>query len=86
MRTSAFIKLSICVQQLTADIKIDNLQVAVLLIDCQGTGDVTHSSPHLDTVIFYISLQLANVQIMNLMKQMTTSDIERIEVRKAWPI
>ena len=70
-------------------IKIDKVgcffphQVAVLLIDCQGTGDVTHSSPHLDTVIFYISLQLANVQIMNLVKQMTTSDIERIEVRKA---
>ena len=55
--------------------------MAILLVDCQGTGDTSHSSPHLDTIIFYISLQLANVQVFNLVKQLTSNDVERLKVR-----
>lgn len=56
------------------------LQVAVLLVDCQGTGDTQQSSVQLDTLIFYISLQIASVQLINLASQMTSEDLLKLKV------
>lgn len=49
-------------------------------MDCQGTKDLKHSSVTLDTLITYISLQLSNVQIINLKSQMNSEDVSRLEV------
>ena len=52
----------------------------MLLVDCQGTGDVRQSSLSLDTLITYISLQISSVQIINLKGQMTSDDLNRLKV------
>ena len=52
----------------------------MLLIDCQGTGDIRQSNSTLDTMITYISLQMSNVQIINLKSQMTSEDLFRLQV------
>lgn len=52
----------------------------MLLIDCQGTGDTNQAGRHLDAVIYYIGLQLSNFQIVNLMRQIDTEDLDRLDV------
>ena len=56
------------------------LQVAVYLIDCQGTGDTKQNNSQLDTLIFYISLQISSAQLVNLRGLMEARDITSLQV------
>lgn len=67
-------------------ISMFTVQVAILVIDCQGTGDVTYGSPELDNIILYIGLQLANVLIFNLEKSLVINDMTRLNVSNQPPV
>ena len=54
-------------------------QVAVLLVDTQGTGDNTRSVA-LDTLIMYMSLQLSSVQMLNMWKHLSSNEIGSLQV------
>ena len=56
------------------------MQVAVLLVDTQGTGDNTRSVA-LDTLIMYMSLQISSVQILNMWKHLTSTEIGSLQVK-----
>ena len=55
-------------------------QIAVLVVDCQGTGDTENADVQLDTLIFYIGLQLASFQIINVTNRLKSDDITRLNV------
>lgn len=54
--------------------------MAVLLIDCQGTGDVKYGSSSLDNITSFISLQLSDVLVINLMRQFDIGALTRLKV------
>ena len=54
-------------------------QIAVALLDCQGTGDPVQGTA-LDTLLVYMSLQLCNVQILNLQSRLKNTDFLRLKV------
>lgn len=54
--------------------------MAVLLMDCQGIHDSAQSTVEMDTLINFISLQLASVQIINLKSCMRADDITMMKV------
>ena len=52
----------------------------MFLVDCQGTGDTKQNNAQLDTLIFYISLQMSCVQLVNLPRLMTSQDLTSLQV------
>ena len=56
------------------------LQVGVLVVDCQGTGDTANTDTQLDTLIFYIGLQISSFQIINVLNRLKSDDITRLDV------
>ena len=56
------------------------VQVAVLLVDCQGTSDNRRSDVKLDTLIMYISLQLSSVQILNVVRYLRSDELTALKV------
>lgn len=57
-----------------------DLQVAILLVDCQGTSDNRRSDVKLDTLIMYISLQLSSVQILNVVRYLRSDELTALKV------
>ena len=55
------------------------LQVAVLLVDTQGTGDNTRTES-LNTMIMYMSLQLSSVQMFNMWRHLTATELGSLQV------
>jgi len=56
------------------------LQIAVVLIDSQGTGDNRNSDVKLDTLIMYICLQLSSCQLININGYLQSRDLTSLEV------
>ena len=56
------------------------LQIVIMLVDSQGTGDNRKSDVNLDTLIMYISLQLATVQALNIKSYLTSNDMFSLKV------
>ena len=52
----------------------------MLLVDTQGTGDNTRPEA-LNTLIMYMSLQLSSVQMFNMWKHLTSTEIGSLQVR-----
>ena len=57
-----------------------DLQVAILLVDCQGTSDNRRSDVKLDTLIMYISLQLSSVQVVNVVRYLRSDELTALKV------
>ena len=57
-----------------------DLQVAILLVDCQGTSDNRRSDVKLDTLIMYISLQLSSVQVLNVVRYLRSDELTALKV------
>ncbi|KAF6040425.1 hypothetical protein EB796_001275 [Bugula neritina] len=55
-------------------------QIAVFLLDTQGTADNSHSDKQLDTLIMLISLQLASFQLLNIEKHMRSDELSSLEL------
>ena len=58
-----------------------HLQIAVVLMDCQGTGDTVNGDTNLDNLIHYIGLQAATVQIVNIQNRLQNSHVNDIQVQ-----
>jgi len=56
------------------------LQIAVFLLDTQGTGDNSRSDKQLDTLIMHISLQLSSFQLLNIEKYLRSDELSSLEV------
>lgn len=54
--------------------------MGVLLVDCQGTGDLKKSNTNLDILIAYISMQISSVNITNLNAVVGVDDLAVIQV------
>ena len=59
-------------------------QIAVLLIDCQGTGDNLQSDTKFDTQIMFLSVEMSTYQILNATKNVTSTDLLGLKVKKVW--
>ena len=51
-----------------------------MLMDCQGIHDSDQSTVELDTLINFISLQIANIHIINLRSNMRADDVTMMQV------
>ena len=51
-----------------------------MLVDSQGTGANRKSDTNLDTLIMYISLQLATVRALNIKSYLTSNDMLNLKV------
>lgn len=56
------------------------IQVAVLLVDCQGINDPGKSDTQLDFHLDYLSFQMADLQIINFHELISARDIEALQV------
>ena len=55
------------------------LQIAVLIVDTQGTGANTRPEK-LATLIMYLSIEISTVQILNVWKYLTSENLALFQV------
>jgi len=55
------------------------IQMAVLLMDCEGEDHLSGDA-NVDNLVTFISLQIASVQLINVDKQIGSSDLTRLNV------
>ena len=59
------------------------LQIAVLIVDTQGTGANTRPEK-LATLIMYLSIEISTVQILNVWKYLTSENLALFQVGVLW--